>query len=389
MIARALKGDANLQLAQANVRAARAGQFESGLQFIPSLNLSFRYTRLSEFTPVSLPFFDGARCVSSLADCQSNTQAYYQSLQLAPAILDQFALRGSISVGLSDIPLRLLRQYQAAGQTLEARRLDAQATAAQVAQGAGEAFYEYLRALGQLAVAGQSVDSAQRRRDDLQRSVAAGVVPRAELLRAEAMLTDLQRLRLLSQNSLGLARSPAAPAHPCRPDRAAGPRRSAGRGGDAGVRGRAAHPASAESAGRDSVGRTAGAGRGPQSLGAVGVAAAQPERFRQCRLRQPQLAFFPQTAEFRATWDLSLQLSFRPARPRSPPRPWRGSERSSKCPAGASAGGARRRRDRSPAQHSMALAAQAQIAVARAQLLAADENYRVRSSRAGQAAPPG
>ena len=390
VIARALKGDANLQLAQANVRAARAGQLESGLQFIPSLNLSFRYTRLSEFTPVSLPFFDGARCVSSLADCQSNTQAYYQSLQLAPAILDQFALRGSISVGLSDIPLRLLRQYQAAGQTLEARRLDAQATAAQVAQGAGEAFYEYLRALGQLAVAGQSVDSAQRRRDDLQRSVAAGVVPRAELLRAEAMLTDLQRLRLLSQNSLGLAeaqlrqRTHADPTEPL----------DLGEALDAAVTLESEvapliQRALSQRAEIQSVERQAQAlGLNRSALWASLLPSLSASG--NVDYANPNSRFFPQTAEFRATWDLSLQLSF------SPSQTAVAAATMARVGAQQQALLAQARAVREGveievrAQHSMALAAQAQIAVARAQLLAADENYRVRSSRAGAgSATPG
>lgn len=383
VIARALKSDAGMQAAQANVAVARASQLESGLQFLPSLNLSFRYTRLSEFTPVSLPFFDGARCVSSLADCQGNTQAYYQSLQLAPAILDQYALRGSISLPLSDIPLRLLRQYQAAGLTLEARRLDAQVTAAGVAQGAGEAFYEYLRAAGQVAVAQQSLDSASRRRDDLRRSVAAGVAPRAELLRLEATVADLERLQLLSRNGLALAEAQL------RQRTHADSRESIVLGEaldapvvletDLSLLIRRALQQRPEIQSVERQAQALGLSRAAlwasvlPSLSAAG----------NVDYANPNSRFFPQTAEFRTTWDVSLQLTF------SPNQTALAAATMTRLGAQTQALLAQGRAVREGveievrAQHNQVQAAQALIEVARSQLAAAEENHRMRSSRFG------
>lgn len=383
IVARALQSDAGMHVAQAHVAVARASQVESGLQFVPNLSLSFRYTRLSDFTPVSLPFFDGARCVMNLTECQANTQGYYQSLQLAPAILDQYSLRGSISLPLSDLPLRLLRQYQAAGLTLEARRLDAQVTAAQVAQGASEAFYEYLRAVGQVAVAQQSVESAQRRRDDLHRSVAAGVAARADLLRAEASLRDLERLKLLARNGLGLAEAQLR-------------QRTQIDHSESFILGEALDsPVTLEVDLAPLIRRALSQRPEIQSVErqarALGLtrsslwASALPSLSAAGNVdyANPNSRFFPQTAEFRATWDLSLQLSF------SPNQTALAAASMTRLQAQQQALLSQGRAVREGveievrAQHNVVQAAHAQIEVAQAQLVAAEESYRMRSSRYG------
>lgn len=383
VVERALRGDAGVAAARAAVTAARAGQIESGMAFIPSLNLSFRYTRLSEFTPVSLAFFDGARCVTNLSDCQGNTQAYYQSLQLAPAILDQFALRGSVSLPISDIPLRLLRQYQAAGLTLEARRLDAQVTAAQTAQGAGEAFYEYLRALGQAAVARQSADSAARRRDDTARSHAAGVAARADLLRAEAVVRDLDRVLLLSRNSLALAEAQLRQRIHAAPDEAL----ILGEALDA--------PLSIPTDLAHLLDRALSQRGEPQSIerqaSALGLSRAalwasllpSLSAAGNVDYANPNSRFFPQTAEFRGTWDVSLQLSFSPNTTAS------AAATMARLQAQQQQLVAQARAVREGieievrANLNQVQAAQAQIDVAQAQLSAAEENHRMRSTRFG------
>lgn len=203
--ARALRHAASMTAATASVAAARAQQLEVGMQFIPALNLSFRYSRLSSYEGSQIPVFDSVRCVTNFSDCQVNALSYAQVYTLSPTLLDQYALRGSMIVPLSDIPLRLLRQYQAAGLLVEARRLDAEVAAAQTVLLAFESFYEYLRAVGQLAVARQSVESANKRVEELRQSVASGVASREELLRAEASASALLRVQLIGSNSLSLS----------------------------------------------------------------------------------------------------------------------------------------------------------------------------------------
>jgi outer membrane protein TolC len=386
VVERALQTDAGMRAATAGVQVAKAQRLESGMQFIPSLSLSFRYTRLSEFTPASLPFFDGARCVTNLADCQKSTQAYYQPLELAPAILDQFALRGSITLPLSDIPLRLLRQYQAAGLTVEARRLDEQVTAAQVAQQASEAFYEYLRAVGQLAVARQSADSAERRRDDLRRTFATGMVPRADLLRAEAAVSDLERLQLLARNSLTLAEAQLRQKLRAAPEEALflGEALDApvAVAGDADALIRQALDSRPEIQSLDRQARALGLSRASLQAGLLPSLSASGN----VDYANPNSRFFPQTAEFRTTWDVSLQLSFSPSQ-------------TAATAASMARLDAQRQQLLSQQQATrdgielevraalnQAQAARAQIDVARSQLVAAEESYRMRSTRFGTGA---
>lgn len=386
VVERALHGDASMLAAAAGVKAARAQRLENGMQFIPNMNVSFRYTRLSPFTPVALPFFDGARCVTNLADCQMNTQAYYQQLELAPAILDQFALRGSITLPLSDIPLRLVRQFQAAGLTVEARRLDEQVTAAQVAQQAGEAFYEYLRAVGQLAVARQSQDSAGRRRDDLRRTFAAGMAPRADLLRAEAAVSDLERLQLLARNSLALAEAQLRQRLHVNSDEPL----ALGEAIDAAV----AIPSDVQALIRQAQSSRPEVQSLARQAQALGLSRASLQAGLLPSLSasgnvdyaNPNSRFFPQTPEFRTTWDVSLQLSFSP-------------NQTAVTAATMARLGAQRQQLLAQQQATrdgielevraglnQVQAARAQIEVARTQLAAAEENHRMRSTRFGTGA---
>lgn len=386
VVERALQTDSTMMGAAAGVKAAAAQRLESGMQFIPNLNLSFRYTRLSDYMPASLALFDGARCVSNLVDCQQNTQPYYQQLALAPAILDQYSLRGSITLPLSDIPLRLLRQYQSAGLTFEAKKLDAQVTAAQVAQQASEAFYEYLRAVGQLAVAKQSRDSAERRREDLRRSFAAGVAPRADLLRAEATVSDLERLQLLAGNSLALAEAQL------RQRLHAGSEEALVLGealdepvavpGDARALIRQALDRRPDIQSLDRQVRALGLSRTALLAGLLPSLSASGN----VDYANPNSRFFPQTPDFRATWDVSLQLSFSP-------------NQTAVTAASMARLSAQQQQLLAQVQATregleievlaglnQVQAAKAQIDVAHAQLAAANENHRMRSTRFGTGA---
>lgn len=312
VVERALRYDPGLGAAAAGVAAARAQQLEAGLQFLPSLSLSFRYTRLSDYTASAIPVFDGLRCVSSFGECQATPQNYLTNYPLSPQILDQYALRGSITLPISDIPLRLLRQYHAAGLTVEARRLDAEVAAAQTAQRACEVFYEYLRAVGQLAVARQSAESAGQRRDELRGSVAVGAAARADLLRAEATASDLARLQLLASNSVALSEAQL------RQRLHKGPEEPLllGEALDAPL----TIPEDVEVLLRQAVKsrpELASLSRQAEALGmsrATLQAALLPSLSAQGNVdyANPNPRFFPQTATFNTSWDVSLQVAWSP-----------------------------------------------------------------------------
>jgi outer membrane protein TolC len=232
---RALRSSAQLRAAHANTEAADSARTEAAMAMIPNIALSARYTRLSPIdqptigspnpTPLLLgaPTAAGLRVpcvgangtvsqgtfdvVSGRSICGPTDLGAIQSPPAAlrfPVILDSFALRGSITVPITDIPFRLARVYEAAGLQHQARRFDEEAARSQVATEARVAWYAWLRALGSAAVAEQGAESARHHRDDLLRFVEAGTVARVELMRVEAQVAETERLVIAAREGAAL-----------------------------------------------------------------------------------------------------------------------------------------------------------------------------------------
>ena len=227
---RAIHASALVRAARANVDAADAARTEAAFGMIPQLTLSARYTRLSEITPPRLNFGSAASfCVNpqNAALYAGTTNAMGQPACINPVdsvvppstgaaagfsfpvILDQFAVRGTLAVPITDIPFRLARLYEAAGRQAEARRLDEEAVRAQAAADGRVAFYESLRAQAQLSITALAVDAARRHREDLARFVEAGTVARVELLRVEAQVAEAERGLVLARENVALTDSQA------------------------------------------------------------------------------------------------------------------------------------------------------------------------------------
>ncbi len=381
---RALRHAPSLRAATASVAAARAQQIEVGMQFIPTLNLSFRYTRLSDYEGSQIPVFDSVSCVTNFAHCQANAQSYSQVYTLSPTLLDQYALRGSMIIALSDIPLRLVRQYQAAGLLVEAKKLDAAVTEAQTVLLALESFYEYLRAIGQLAVARQSAESANRRVEELRHSVAAGVASRAELLRAEASASALTKVLLLGSNSLALSEAQLRQRLHLDPQEPI-------------VNGEALDSplpseADAESLIRDALlhrSEVASLSQQAQSLRmtrASFVAALLPSlsALGNVDYANPNPRIFPQTGVFQSSWDVTLAVSW------SPNQAAMGAAAMAQLEAKRQLLLAQIEQVRDAIELEVRAAlhgtasARAQVDSARAQLAAAEESHRARSLRFSQ-----
>lgn len=222
---RAIRVAAQVRAAHANVAAAEAARTEAATAMIPQVTLQARYTRLSEITPPRLNFGSAAAfCINpqnaalyaGTAGANGQTTCLNPRESMPPppvgnggftfpVILDQYALRGTVTVPITDIPFRLARLYEAAGRTVEARRLDAEAARSQAAADGRVAFYEYLRGQGQLAVAEQGLETVRRHREDLLRFVEAGTVARVELLRVEAQVAETERMVVMAREGLAVA----------------------------------------------------------------------------------------------------------------------------------------------------------------------------------------
>jgi outer membrane protein TolC len=229
--ARAVRTSLAVRAAQASTEAASAGRTEAMVAMIPQLSLTARYTRLSPITPPVLNFGHlvgqrdaapvrrhqrrvvlGSRNAGGALMCPTGAGAIPSSAPTTPSagfsfpvILDNILLNATVTVPLSDIPFRLARVYEAAGLTVQARRLDELSSRAQAAADARVAFYEYMRAQGQLAVAQQALETARQHRIDLARFVEAGTVARVELLRVDAQVAESERIVLSAREGQSLA----------------------------------------------------------------------------------------------------------------------------------------------------------------------------------------
>lgn len=228
--ARAVRTSLALRASEANTAAADASRSEALVAMIPQVTISARYTRLSPITAPVLNLGSSASATSSLPICVDTNGGIVLGARTGttltcpgasralpsaptspsagfsfPVILDNIVLNGTVIVPLSDIPFRLARVYEAAGLTLQARRLDELSVRAQAAADARVAFYEYMRAQGQVAVAQQALETAQQHRADLARFVEAGTVARVDLLRVDAQVAESERIVLSAREGQSLA----------------------------------------------------------------------------------------------------------------------------------------------------------------------------------------
>jgi len=228
--ARAVRTSLSVRAAQASTEAAEAGRTEAVVAMIPQISLTARYTRLSPITPPvlnlgsaassSTPFCVdtnggitlGSRNAGGAVTCPAGSGPIPSATPSTPSagfsfpvILDNILLNATVTVPLSDIPFRLARVYEAAGLTVQARRLDELSSRAQAAADARIAFYEFMRAQGQLAVAQQALEAARQHRIDLAHLVEAGTVARVDLLRVDAQVAETERIVLSAREGQSLA----------------------------------------------------------------------------------------------------------------------------------------------------------------------------------------
>ncbi len=203
--ARAVESAPSMEQARLAVRAAEAGARQAWQGFFPQLEVSARYTRLS---PITQPSFGGvgfddeqlataraavagvddpeARALwGSLLDVFGNSGSFS-----FPVLLNQYALRASVTLPVSDYLLTVLPSYRAANLAAEAQQIQVSVEERLVALRTREAFYELARARGALGVAEKALEQARAHRAQVAALVEAGAAARVELLRVEAQVAQ-------------------------------------------------------------------------------------------------------------------------------------------------------------------------------------------------------
>jgi outer membrane protein TolC len=188
--------------AEARTDAARAG-------FLPRLQLTGRYTRLSGFTP---PAFGSAQFRSVVTTDAAgtspvdlaNTQASGGVLRF-PLVLNQWLAQASLIVPISDYLLRINQNYTAATRQEEAARYDLQAERAKAYSDGKIAYYTWLRSRGSLTVAEQSLAVAKAHLRDSENLFSVGSASKADVLRAQTQVSSAELLVERAKNGITIA----------------------------------------------------------------------------------------------------------------------------------------------------------------------------------------
>lgn len=163
---------------QAQAQQASQGRLRVRDGFLPQVDLSATYTRLSEVDQPTINFGG-------------------MEISLFPQILNSTALKGTVTFPVSDYFLTLWPAYQSTQGFEEAARYQVEAARNQTWVQAQELYYDYIQALGSVVVLEDAIGLLEANLSDLEAMHSAGLVTEAdlELLRAELENTRAERAR--------------------------------------------------------------------------------------------------------------------------------------------------------------------------------------------------
>ncbi|HEY5957216.1 MAG TPA: TolC family protein [Polyangiaceae bacterium] len=205
---RAVASSHTIEAKNAELRSAAAKVDSSMYQFLPKLSLKAGYTRLSR-VKVSLgsggyslgglgrgPYTIGTftdRTGASHTGLIDETGNGVEGGKIDfPVIVDNYSLGASLSVPLSDYVLRMSDSIKGTKENQAASELNIKAERAKVEGDARVAFFNWARAIGQVAVTEKSIERVRARLTDVQASFTVGMVTKAEVLRLQSLVASTE-----------------------------------------------------------------------------------------------------------------------------------------------------------------------------------------------------
>ncbi len=230
----ALRTRPSLRAKQAELRAAAARVDAALLNYLPRVSVAAGYTRLSRVenvlgqpstayigtnldpgNPQQIPVQEGPlvsrpcpgpagfTCVTDLAG--TPITAVSVPAFSFPVLLNAYSLTASLAVPVSDYVLRISQGYAAASHAESAKKLELEAEGLQVAADAKVAFFNWVRTKGNAVVAAEAVTQAEAHLKDAERTFAVGLASKADVLRIEAQVAAAQQLQADANAFEGLA----------------------------------------------------------------------------------------------------------------------------------------------------------------------------------------
>jgi outer membrane protein TolC len=203
-----------LRAKRQGVRGAEAKVDETAAKFIPQLSANARFTRLSPITMPPLATGGGGSMVVSnvVLDQARPYNPATDSLFLAPApsfsfpiFLNQWNLGATLAVPLSDYFMRYRDAIEATSGAAEAARLELEAAVKKADYDARTMYYQYIRSEGQKLVATQALEAAEGHRSDARAAFQAGFASKADVLRAESAVMQVELFVERAANGVDVA----------------------------------------------------------------------------------------------------------------------------------------------------------------------------------------
>lgn len=200
---RAVRSSSQLQAKRRSIESADAQVDQAKASFYPALNLSARYTRLSK---IDVPNLGVLAAPADQAPGAIPPGAQLVAVPLSfPIILNNYVLQAQLNVPLSDYLLRTSRAISGANRVKNASELDERATKLSVARDARVAYYQWIRVQGFAFVGAQSVEQAKGHLSDSNNAFQAGLVSKADVLRAQSGLKSAELFKERAESNVRLA----------------------------------------------------------------------------------------------------------------------------------------------------------------------------------------
>jgi outer membrane protein TolC len=213
--AKAVERSPQIVSAQAAATSAHWDERAAWTNFLPTIQLAAQYRRINEIkndfgpgvtaSPEQIAALDpvSRMVIGDLFNILNNPEEEVNFTQP----LDSYALTASLRVPASDLFLRIWPAYEAQGEVADARKIQIEATEAQVAQQARDAFYTYARAVAAHVVQEQAVKQAEAQANQTRLFVEAGTSAPVDLMAATATLEGARGTLARAQAMVEVARN--------------------------------------------------------------------------------------------------------------------------------------------------------------------------------------
>jgi outer membrane protein TolC len=185
------------------VRAASAAVDQASAGYVPKLQATARYTRLSPLEQNSFGNLVATSPNVPAGPIPPGTPLINVPLKF-PVLLNNTSFQLALTIPISDYFLRVPQFVGAAKSSERAAEANQEATDHNVDVDARQAYYNWVRARLQLIVADASLEQARGHLADVQKAAQVGTASRADVLRVESSVAqaDLVRVRALNAAEL-------------------------------------------------------------------------------------------------------------------------------------------------------------------------------------------